>query len=409
MDCIHKLRKLLSEQREFWKASIMPGTWIVGNQSVSEGSKRKGTHRTFTFGSLLDAAALEATRLGLDPTPLVRLERIALPVADIPAAIDAVLTALDEIELRLAVNQKAAKVRSAADAKAALRGVLRPRFEALDGEIAAVLLDFSRDLGGEEARRFCPYISAKELLPGGQYGDGQRTRLFALKNAKHESKTKFMRLADEAGNCLGPWATDFGIPWDSLTERYPSTRWMYCLFDLALRMHPGFPMDADKTLFGNIDLFFAKMKLAYAGPPEQEANELKEKVRQIESLGWYARLQDVQRASLYAIDILTAEAAPVSIPLAPLPVAEQKSEADGGTQRQKAKAKTPTAQKKPLTKRLKIRNQRNNFSRPRRKKGMTWGDIYDAYRLKYKDDTDASPDTLRHSSERNKGDDHTDN
>ena len=58
---------------------------------------------------------------------------------------------------------------------------------------------------------------------------------------------------------------------------------------------------------------------------------------------------------------------------------------------------------KQLTKREKNRKQRNDFSCKRRTKKTpdTWGDIYNAYNKKNPNDKDASPDTLRHSHDRN--------
>ena len=58
----------------------------------------------------------------------------------------------------------------------------------------------------------------------------------------------------------------------------------------------------------------------------------------------------------------------------------------------------------PTTKIEKRRNQRNRFSKPRRKKEMTWEEIYTEYAAKYPDDKKACPDTLRLSFERNPSD-----
>src|SRR5262249_46709621 len=59
-----------------------------------------------------------------------------------------------------------------------------------------------------------------------------------------------------------------------------------------------------------------------------------------------------------------------------------------GTARIRAKTK------KPKTRRERIREQRNKFSRPRRTKGMPWSQIYTEYRKKYPDDETARPSTL---------------
>ena len=305
MDEIHKLREQLTELRARWAAPRNSAKWVIGN---SDGC----------IADLLDIAATEAVSLGLDSTPLVRLERIAIPAGDIAPAIDAALLTLDEIELQQGIRQKVAKVQvatvPAADAKAALRRVLRPRFDSLGGELTAVLLDYSKKLGADQAKQECPLISPSDRLAGGIYGDDGRIRLFALRCDDKHLKTTFMRLAEEAGNCLGIWAADFGIETATIGERYGSTRWIYALFDLALRRRPGFPMDAEQIVYGNMRIFFALMRLRISQPEEQEANRLKEEIQQLASLGWYAQLNDLCRASLYAIDLLTSNA---SLPPAP--------------------------------------------------------------------------------------------
>lgn len=200
------------------------------------------------------------------------------------------------------------------DSQTTLRQVLRPRFDRLAGAIRGVLLEISKDFPEEQARKECPSLAPKDFLAGGDYGNSGRKRLFALKTDDRELLSQFQQLAEDAGNCVGAWARDLGVSPDSIAERFASSRWVYTLFDLALRKHPRFPMDPGRTLYGNIGMWFKGMKLVCTQPPEPKATELKEEIRQLASLGWYAALADVCRASVYGIDVLTAAPAVVDPP-----------------------------------------------------------------------------------------------
>jgi len=93
----------------------------------------------------------------------------------------------------------------------------------------------------------------------------------------HAGKTRgeFLKLAKEAGNCLGDWAKESGVADAVLAEKGPAVRWMKLLFSFALE-RSDFP---------------ARGKWYCLNLPDQ-------------SSGRYAVISDAIRCSLYAFDRL---------------------------------------------------------------------------------------------------------
>ncbi len=90
-----------------------------------------------------------------------------------------------------------------------------------------------------------------------------------------KTRGEFLKLARDAGNCLGDWAKESGVADAVLAEKGPAVRWMKLLFSFALD-RPDFP---------------ARAKWYCLNLPDH-------------SSGRYTVIGDAVRCSLYAIDAI---------------------------------------------------------------------------------------------------------
>lgn len=92
-----------------------------------------------------------------------------------------------------------------------------------------------------------------------------------------KTRGEFLKLAKEAGNCLGDWAKESGVTDAVLAEKGPAVRWMKLLFSFALE-RSDFP---------------ARAKWYCLNLPDQ-------------SSGRYAVISDAVRCSQYAFDAIAS-------------------------------------------------------------------------------------------------------
>ena len=190
---------------------------------------------------------------------------------------------------------------------------LQPRFDALAPErVDVILLHYANEMTGAEAKAACPLSTKETVWFGGVYGPVRldpkectwREFHWGAENA--ETLRHFHALAIDAGECIGAWATQFGVQQATLDES-SATRWLNVLFDIALDSprDPLFPMPADWHYFANVAMFSLRFQMQ--GASEARINELKNEYRSLGAIGYWAYLQDAVRASVYAIDVLTQE------------------------------------------------------------------------------------------------------
>ncbi len=196
-----------------------------------------------------------------------------------------------------------------------LANVLRDEFNNLTaGVIRAVLLHYDGHLGTRKAQALCLDVKASDDLAGGVYGPSGidpklcQWRLYKLTSDAPDTLQRFHSLAADAGNLLDDWAMKYGIPAETLQRRDSLEKWLYGLFDLADSGNPRFPMRPEKRDLKSQELIEPRLRLLLGGAASSdEIAELREKAKQLESAGYWEVLDNVVRASIYAIDVLTEE------------------------------------------------------------------------------------------------------
>ncbi len=108
------------------------------------------------------------------------------------------------------------------------------------------------------------------------------------------TRGEFLKLASDAGNCLGDWSKKSGVTDVVLGEKGAAVRWMKLLFSFALDQ-PEFPART-KWDFLNPAFNFLVPDWDGSSPP-------------VENSGRYAVISDAVRCSQYAIDGLNASVA----------------------------------------------------------------------------------------------------
>ena len=186
----------------------------------------------------------------------------------------------------------------------ALTGI-RPAIERLRNnglEIEATLFHFSGNLN--ELKRCQEYIdrlnqnNISYSFVQSKYGTMNRIVVLRLKNG--ERPNDWNQLAEEAGQCIRDITGLSGISTETVSASNSLARWLYALFDLAWSVQPGFPMQAKKYTFATSEIPFVLKSIF-----ENNVDQAIEQTEELESKGFRSTLNDVVRASLNAIDLLT--------------------------------------------------------------------------------------------------------